>query len=156
MREEMIGLCKPDLPFWRSAILPSCHSAVPPFCRSAVLPFCRSAVLPFCRSAVFTIPTYKPPLLDTNTNLRECQIIICFNIVIRNVLFTKGAYPEVRWSPQVFGKRHITRSPLDFPQEIRSTAASTTRPFFRSKMHCNYTRCLADMSDTSLFIVLRC
>jgi hypothetical protein len=50
------------------------------------------AVLPFW----LTIPTYKPPLLDTNTNLRECQIKICFNIVIRNVLCTKGAYPEVR------------------------------------------------------------
>jgi hypothetical protein len=125
------------------------------FCRSAVLPFCRSAVLPFCRSAIFTIPTYKPPLLDTNTNLGECQITICFNIVIRNVLCTKGAYPGVRWSPPVSGKRHI-RSPLDFPQEIRSTAVSKHSPFFRSKMHCHYTRCRVDISDSSLFIILQC
>ncbi len=38
---------------------------------------------------------------------------------------SRGASPEVRWSPPLFWKRHIQSLP-DFPQEFCSTASSTT------------------------------
>ena len=40
---------------------------------------------------------------------------------------SRVASPHLRWSPPVFGKGHIC-SHLDFPQELRSTASSTTLP----------------------------
>jgi hypothetical protein len=40
---------------------------------------------------------------------------------------SRGASPGVRWSPLVFGKRHVC-SHLDFPLELRSMASSTTLP----------------------------
>ncbi len=63
-------------------------------------------------SSTILLPA-KIPQLDLG-----CQVVLWVRLCV-----SIGAFPDVRWSPPVFGKRHIHSHP-DFPQELHSTASS--------------------------------
>ncbi len=55
------------------------------------------------------------------------QLVIgCQGLWWMRLCVSRGASPDVQWSPLVFGKWHIHSHP-DFPQELRSTASSISR-----------------------------
>ena len=54
------------------------------------------------------------------------QLVLgCKDVLWKRVCVSRGASPDVHWSPLVFGKQHIHSQP-DFPQELGSTASSIT------------------------------
>ena len=61
---------------------------------------------------------------------------------MRRIRVSRGASLEIQWSPPLFRKRHDNSS-LDFPQELRLTACSTTlflAPISKSSSNPHYTR----------------
>ncbi len=74
-------------------------------------------------------PQELPSTASSVTLLSEhtLQLVIgCQGLLWMRLCVSRGASPDVRWSPPVFGKRHIHSHPAS-PQELRSTASSITR-----------------------------